>query len=364
MKILLFGPFNGRSRDNESLMRKFIDLGHSVYFLTTEEGNHIIPVLENMGVLCYKMNIEGTGKISLFKKVFFLVRFIKKHKIQVVFSHLEPSGFIAVLAQHFVKARIIVVRHHSDLFVLNNLNNISSYRYIYNHAKDIIVVSHYSKKVMIEKEGFAGRNIHVVPLSFDFSAFDQPSPVIVNSIKKSLNLNLLLLSVGRLVSNKRMHLSIEILHGLRQRGVDAGLLIVGDGELEEELQHLIDRYQLSDYCRLEGYKANVMDYVEACDIFLHPSESEASSLVIKEAGLRKKVVVACKEVGDCGEYIENGRNGFLLSKDDFVAEAVQVIASELQDSEKRAEIGSHLYDSIFELYDVEKNIAAYNQFLH
>ncbi len=363
MNVLLFGPFNGRSRDNESLMRKFIELGHKVYFLTTEEGTHILPVLEKMGVYGYRMNIHSSSKIGLLRQVIFLVRFIRKHKIHVVFSHLEPASFIAVLAQRFVKARIVVVRHHSDLFLLNNMSHVFSYRYIYNNAKDIIVVSHHSKKIMVEKEGFKAELIHVIPLSFDFSKFDQPNPAAVAAIKASMNVELYLLSVGRLVANKRFTLSVEILKRLREQGINAGLFIVGEGELQPELQQLIESYRLTDYCKLEGYKANVMDYIEASDIFLHPSESEASSLVIKEAGLRKKVVIACEEVGDCGEYIQNGQNGFLLSKENYIAETVQTIATHLLEKEKRQQIGNNLYRSIFELYDVEKNINYYTPFL-
>ncbi|MFV0605192.1 MAG: glycosyltransferase [Niabella sp.] len=362
-KILFFGPFTYRAIDNESLMLQFKQMGHDVYFLTMEAGTYIIPELEKYGVKCFKLDIKGAGKFSLLKKVIFLVRFIRKHNIDIIFSHLEPANFLITLAQSFVKSKIVIVRHHSDLFYINGLHTMFSYRYAYKKTKHVIAISNYSKEIMVEKEEVDADKISVIPLSFNFDLFTKPDINVVKQIRQLLGVDLLLLSVGRLVHNKRLDIAVKVLNQLRNKGINAGLLILGQGELEQSLQQLITENNLSDYCKLLGYKTNVMDYLAACDILLHPSESEASSLIIKEAGLQKKVIIGCADVGDCGEYIINGENGFLREKNSYLTQSVEIIKNELMDLQKRIRVGENLYKTINDLYSINNNIGHYDKFL-
>ncbi|MFT4095347.1 MAG: glycosyltransferase [Niabella sp.] len=364
MNILFFGPFSYRARDNESLMIQFRKMGHQVFFLNMENNPEWSALLSDQGIHVQRLpGFINWGKFGWLKKIFSLKNHITRHKIDMVFSHLEPANFLSVLVQPFVKAKIILVRHHADLFYLNNWHRSFSYRFTYNNAKQVIAVSNYTKEVMVKKEGFNADKISVIPLSFNFNLFDEPSPERVKNIRSRINAELLLVSVGRLVPNKRLHLSIEVLKKLRDAGINAGLMILGEGVLEEELKNRIREYHLDAYCHLVGYKINVMDYLAACDILLHPSDSEASSLVIKEAGLQNKVIIACKNVGDCGEYIVNSDNGYLLDLDNYVKDAFNIIAASLLNRETRLTIGKHLCDTIYQLYDVNRNIIYYQKFI-
>lgn len=363
MNILFFGPFTYRARDNESLILKFKEQGHHVFFLTMEQGGYIIDFLSENNIPCYRMDIKGNGKLALLKKVLYFIRFIKKHRIDTVFSHLEPANFIAVLAQPFVKSRIVIVRHHSDLFYINNLHKLFSYRYSYRNAKEIIAVSEHAKKVMVDKEKIDGDKITVINLAYNFDLFEKASINEVELIRKQYDYDLLLLSVGRLVKNKRLDISIDVLKKLIENGHSVGLLILGNGELETELQSKIELNNLAHSCHLLGFKTNVMDYLAACDILVHPSESESSSVIVKEAGIQKKVIIGCYGVGDCDDYIVNGENGFLIDKDNFVNEAVDIIEEKLVGKTERKRIGENLYTSVEQLFSIENNIGFYQKYL-
>jgi glycosyltransferase involved in cell wall biosynthesis len=60
--------------------------------------------------------------------------------------------------------------------------------------------------------------------------------------------------------------------------------------------------------------------LSAADLIVHPSITEASSSLIKEAGLVNKPVIVCSGVGDFDQYIEHDKNGYLIKGDNEAAE--------------------------------------------
>jgi glycosyltransferase involved in cell wall biosynthesis len=362
MNILFFGPFNYRSRDNESLMLKFRDMGHNVFFLTTAAGDLIIPFLEENGIACFKTDITAGGKLGLLKNISKLAGFIRRHKIDLVFSHLETANFIAVLAQYLVRTRVVIVRHHSDLMRLTGADKALSYRLTYRLAREIIAVSGHARQFMMDEEHVAADKIFVINLAYNFDLFDKPVPAAVTKIRKGCK-GLLVLTAGRLVPNKRINLSVNICKRANEESFGFNLIIVGAGPLEQELREQIMAGKLEDICTYAGFRKNIMDYLEACDILLHPSDSESSSVIIKEAGVRRKVIIACKGVGDCDEYIVNGENGYLLDVHNFEAEALEVIRELSNNEPLRRSIGDNLYNTIRERFDIENVIKDYQRFL-
>ena len=359
--ILFFAPFNYRSRDNESLMLKFKELGHNVFFLTTLDGDYIIDFLQSNGIAAERMDIRGNGAISIFKRVRYLVKYIKHNRIDLVFSHLEPANFISALAQTFVKAKIIMVRHHVDEMKLTGNDKHWSYRFAYKRAKRIIAVSKRGRDFAIENEGADPKKIDVINLSYDFSVYEDPNPLEVAKLRKEYP-GLIVLTASRMVKDKRPELSVEVCENVIRTLPNLNFLILGKGELTEKINSIISEKKLDRNCHVLGFKTNVMDYLEACDILLHPSALDSSSVIIKEAGLRKKVIIACLGIGDCDEYIKNGVNGFLVNPHNFVEEASNLIINALQDKNYRQEIGANLYKSIIERFSIENNIKYYNKY--
>jgi glycosyltransferase involved in cell wall biosynthesis len=362
LRVLFFAPFNERSRDNETLMLEFKRLGHEVLFLTTSNGDQIIEQLESLGIACFKLGIPLNGKSDIFKRVIGFVRFVREHKIELVFSHLEPANLIAVLAQYFLRVRIVIVRHHVDELHLSGASKAWSYKFTYRFAKEIIAVSERSKAFMIREEGVAAHKITVIRLAYSFNLFDEPSETEVEKIKRNKEA-LLLLTACRMVKDKRPDVSIDVCIDLNKKNVANSLLLIGKGELETSVKARIVQEGLQAQCVCEGLKKNVMDYLEAADILVHPSLLDSSSVIIKEAGIRKKVIIACKGIGDCEEYIVNGENGFLVDKDNFALEASEIISGSLLNADVRKVIGDNLNKTITALFDVSAVIPSYQKFL-
>lgn len=83
-----------------------------------------------------------------------------------------------------------------------------------------------------------------------------------------------IVSTGRLVLQKNVDKIIKSMPFVLQEYPDAHLLIVGDGNLSDELKHLSSSLHLDGHVTFTGYRKDVMALLDISDIFVMPSEYE------------------------------------------------------------------------------------------
>ncbi|OWR15743.1 glycosyltransferase [Chryseobacterium sp. VAUSW3] len=118
-------------------------------------------------------------------------------------------------------------------------------------------------------------------------------------------------SVGRLHTRKGYHKLMDAHHKLLKEGFGHSVVIIGDGE---ELQNLLAQQKklgVEETFILAGNKMNPYPYIRNADFFILPSESEAWPLVISEALILQKPIIATR-VGDVELMIEDGKTGHLI----------------------------------------------------
>jgi glycosyltransferase involved in cell wall biosynthesis len=357
-RILFYTPFNQRSRDVETLMLAFRDQGHHVVSLTQLRGDQINQFLISRGIDAHSHLVAGRpGSLWYYlKHLLYFVRFCRHHNIQVVYSHLEPANFVAVIGQYFINARTFICRHHIDEAQLYRFDKHFSYRLTYRLAKKIIVVSDQARQYMINHEKISAERIVHINLAYDFSAFPQADKTRSAEIRNEYGANILLLTACRLTEFKRPELSLKVVRRLRDDGLDAKLILLGRGEMETELRALINQLNLGDSVFMPGHVGNVMDYMAAADFLLHPSVLESSCVAVKEAGLAELPVIACSGVGDFDDYLVHNTNAFVVTRDRFVADAAAMIASNHDNAQHLKNVTANLKREILRLFDI-RNIA-------
>jgi len=94
---------------------------------------------------------------------------------------------------------------------------------------------------------------------------------------------------------------------------DARLVIIGGGELQEELERRIERYGLSDQVRLlpPMEHSEIPRWFGACDCLVLPSTNEGYPNVVVEALAAARPVIASR-VGGIPEIVADGRSGILV----------------------------------------------------
>jgi glycosyltransferase involved in cell wall biosynthesis len=121
----------------------------------------------------------------------------------------------------------------------------------------------------------------------------------------------LVVCVARLHPQKGLPTLIQATRLLRDRGVDVRVAIVGEGPSASELQRMIARLGLDGAIVLAGPSDNAPDELAAADLVVIPSVWESGPLVLAEALLLVRPVVATP-VGLVPEVIRDGESGRIV----------------------------------------------------
>lgn len=344
-------------------MQAFVADGHRVYLLTqTPEGEYHAKCRE-FGVYTFAHNLKKkNSSIFFLRSTLFLIRFCRRNQIDLVYAHLENAGLPAVLAQYFIKAKVYTCRHIVDEATLMESHNFERLnKIVYSLSKHILVVSQRSKKWMVEKEGIQPKKIQVIPLAYNFSLFDQADPHQVQNIRKQYPAKLLLLTACRMMKGKRPDLGIDLSKQLIREGRDVKLILLGTGPMLPEIQQKIKHSGLEGHVFTPGFKSNVMDYLSACDLLIHPSLQDSSSVIIKEAGLCNKPVMCCREIGDVDEYLSDQNNALLVSRNITLEDMLTYVRKFYENPMDYKEIGINLNRSVKNRFAIEEIIPEYRR---
>lgn len=365
MKILFYTPINFQCRDVASLLFELKKNGHQTILLSQIEKGSFHSFLEESNIPTY--SYVSHNKFRPFKiidQILHLIYFCWKHKVDVIISHLEPTNFVSVLSQYFIRSRVIISRHHLDLAHLSNFDTTFTYRLTYQLAKTIITVSLRSKQYMSAIENINPKKIHHINLGYDFSLYPDVNRQHVASIKQKYDADILLITVGRLDQFKRPQISVQVLEALIfTYSLKAKLIFLGNGELIAELKEEAKRKKLLNYVFFPGFVENVMEFLAAADFLLHPSISESSCVTVKEAALVDLPVIVCKNIGDFDDYLVNQKNSFVVNRETIVKEATDVIVKNYQDTRKLKEITDSLKADILKRFSIENVIASYSKLI-
>ena len=146
----------------------------------------------------------------------------------------------------------------------------------YVREADLLIAASRAVRARIEREYRVDRSrIEVVPNGIDAAqyCFD---PTSREQIREQAGVRAgedVLMTVGRLVPEKGVHIAIEALARVIEAGRSARMIIVGDGPQRRELHALVAARGLAERVVFAGLVAGdrIPQYVSACDVFLLPT---------------------------------------------------------------------------------------------
>ncbi|HEY2541782.1 MAG TPA: glycosyltransferase, partial [Gaiellaceae bacterium] len=158
--------------------------------------------------------------------------------------------------------------------------------------------------------------------------------------------------VGRMTGVKRTDLVVRALRKLVDRGVDAHLLLVGDGPDRDGLERYAHDLGVIRRCLFLGYQEDVARYYDAIDALLLPSVNEGTPVSVIESLAAARPAVATR-VGGTPDVIRDGVDGFLVDSDDpdDLAERLAELAA---DPSRRAQMGAAGRERVLERYAVDR----------
>jgi len=222
-------------------------------------------------------------------------------------SRGEMSGefFRAGLARWRLTPQSFVVR----LFV-------GSRNRILRRAEGFVALSNEMADEFVE-HAIPTDRVHRIPNGVDVEQFRPASPVERCALRRNLDLSEGPLAVytGRLVTYKGLPLLLRAWKAARQDGVNATLVLVGEGgadmhACETELRAFVREHDLESCVRFTGAVANVADYLRAADFFVFPTTDEAFGLSLVEA-MACGLPVISTAVG-IRDFLVDGVNGIAI----------------------------------------------------
>lgn len=371
-RVLVYFPSSKRTVAMESMIIALNKKGIEMYFLTTCEPGDLHKQLAKHGIKCDSNHLNYGRLINFIRQVIYLVRFCKREDIDIVFSHLQDANIIAVIAQFFSKTRFIIFRHHFnyqaiiDKDVKRNSNEIIGEKLVNTLSKVLVVPSQGVRSSIIKNEKVNNKKLKIIPYIYDFSKYAAPNPSEVEMIISKFPAKLRLIMVSRFIKPKRHELVFQMVEELIRNGYDDIVLIaLDDGPEKSSLEEYIKINNLTGKIVLPGFKKNVIDYMSASDLLIHPSLYDASNSVVKEMGLLSKPIIAVNGIGDFNSYIQNGYNGFLISSENSYEELKSIIINAYNDISSLNNLGFNLRNTVLKKFSVsDKSLQPYFSLLH
>lgn len=143
---------------------------------------------------------------------------------------------------------------------------------------------------------------------------------------------------GRLTPIKRPLDLVKTLRAVVDAGVDAQLVIVGDGELRGETEALARELGLAERTHAVGFRRNIREWYASFDVFLLTSLNEGAPVVAIEALGAERPVVATA-AGGTATVVQEGISGYLVPVGDIAGLADRVVRL-ARDADLRAGMGA------------------------
>ena len=352
-KILFFYGPNFRTIALETLINEVKNHGYDIEVLTLSQKGAFHDKLTEMGIKWTTFPFPQEYSLRYYiKQTWFFYKYCRANTYHVVWSHLQPCNLAASIVQFFIPARFVIFRHHFHAIIKQRgLSAIAqNERFIEwftcSFAKELAVPSSEVYNGMVNYESVNAEKIKIIPYIYDFKAYPPLSIDAAKNLRKEYKCQLLLIMVSRLIPMKRHSLVLPVFNKLIREGHDIKVIIMDNGEEKENLQRYVHDNNLSDRIFFKGFVTNVLEYMAASDILIHPSFTDASSSALKEMGFLSKPVMVCQGVGDVDEYIVHNTNGWVITPQDEASQFEQCIKDAYSNTTKIDTFGKKLKESV------------------
>jgi colanic acid/amylovoran biosynthesis glycosyltransferase len=276
-----------------------------------------------------------------------LVHWMRRDGVEHLHAHFGTnSATVALLARELGGPPFSFTAHGTDDFDCPPLWSLGEK---IERAAFVVAVSSFGRSQLLR---WCGRQhwskIHVIRCGVD-PRFLTPDVVPMPAVRR-------LLSVGRLCEEKGQMLLIEALGRLKRDGLEAELVLIGEGELRAEIETSIVEHGLAGQVHLPGSADNsaIRQALDDACAFVLPSLGEGLPVVIMEAFARGRPVLSTYIAG-IPELVVPGQNGWLVP-----AGSVEALVEALRQvldtpSARLAELGRAGRARVAEQHDAGRN---------
>jgi glycosyltransferase involved in cell wall biosynthesis len=294
-----------------------------------------------------------------------LAALVRREEVDIVQTHLFYPSIVGLVGGRLGRSRaVLVTRHYSDWTTLFGkpvhrwLDRQQALR-----ADLVLAASGAVRQAMVELEHVPEDRIVVHRYGYEF---DQLRPQLTAEERMALRRELgvegsgpLLAVIARLGNLKGHRYLFEALPELASTWPGLRLALPGTGPLREELGALAESLGIAERVSFLGWRSDAHRIMEAADVVVHPTLSEAFCSVIIEAMALERPLVAT-DVGGAPEQVDTGETGILVPARDPQALGAAV-RSMLADPDKAAAMGVEARRRVVERFNFPRMMHLYEE---
>lgn len=322
--------------------------------VVASSGGAYVDRLERRGIPhCFVYDLECKKLRVIFQTLRTLILLIKEQKIQILHTHHRMAAFYGwLLKLRFPRLRLVYTAHN----VFYNRKFLTK---ITISAGEIVAVGANVKKNLQDVFDIRENDISII-----YNAvYEENTDNFDESLLKSYNFNgqTVVGAIGRLSHQKGMDVFVRAIKQAREKNDNIKALIIGEGELHDEIQTLIHDLDLNNDIYMTGYQSRIVDWIRRLDFIVMPSRWEGFPLTPIEVFMAGKTLIA-SDIGGINEIVINDVNGYLVEKDNVNAFAKRIIdlAGDIQLRTRLEENGRECYRKHFDYHSfIERYVSIY-----
>lgn len=290
--------------------------------LQHRQGHHCqVACLYDQGAQAHELAALGIPVVACGKRdgmdlgaVYRLRRSIRMHGTDVLHTHNAVAHYHAVLASVAAGVPTIINTRHGMGSNPRPGRREWLYRRSLRRTQAVVTVCEAARRDGIERGIVPPRKARVVPNGICVDAFQPASDEMRHRLLAVLGLppqRRLIGTVGRLNWAKDQRGLIEAFASVHAQYQDASLVLIGDGEMRQELEACAREAGVADRVHFLGDRADVHELLQGLDLFVLSSVSEGYSMALLEACAVALPIVAT-DVGGNAEIVHDGATGLIV----------------------------------------------------
>lgn len=282
----------GREAFVMNLYKKINKEKFSFDFFTLKEGEEFYTdEVKKLGGNIFSAHTfnEKKGIKRFLKKNYTLYRIIKKNKYSIVHIHAcTPLDYIKVLFAKILKVDIIIMHAHSSYYELDSklkqLITMAMRKIFSNIPNYCIACSSEAADFLFTKKVISSSRYKIIDNSIELEKY-YFNLQCRNKHRKLLNLEdkIVIGHVGRFSKEKNHEFIIRCFKKVAEKNSNTNLLLIGDGELKEKIEKMVNDENLSERITLLPSSKEIFELYQVMDIFWFPSLFESFGMVALEA---------------------------------------------------------------------------------
>jgi glycosyltransferase involved in cell wall biosynthesis len=383
---VLVGAFypivGGGETHSRQLCSELVARGFSLFVVTRRHTKELKPYEMVDGIPIYRVWPSGMkrwGKyLMMFPAVWYMIRLRREYDVIYV-SVFRALGILGVITAKLLGKKCVLRAGVSGEMTGNSLleeykdkKSVSYYfltlflplrNAVLRRADCFVSISQEVQEDFLAA-GVPAEKITHIPNGVDADRFHPVTRKRKYQLRETLNLpaGQLFCYSGKLNQGKGLELVVRVWPEVVSQYPDARVVFIGGGanqflSFESRLREEVKQRGLGEVIMFTGYVSNVAEYLQACDYFLFPSESEGMPNALLEAASCGLPAVATR-IGGNTDIINDEHLGYLIPVGDEKA-LLKGIKSLLQDPGKAETMSHAMRLRIEEVFSLKSMLSGY-----